>query len=217
MDRFPSDEHQYGSKLSQTLNDSGPATPDTDAGTSGQFRRPPLGGSLRRPSLGAHSKNASSSSLEEMHRLHAHSALSRSARNLQRTGSLTAPVAGVSATPPIVEGDLEQILPFETEDLPRDSQQPRRPQAIDTIVAQDASLPSPSLSPITAAAANANALALTTQENEEDENEVSSLEQSSEAKSIYRFTSARPSQTVASWNHKPAASNADFDGYAYNA
>lgn len=59
------------------------------------------------------------------------------------------PIGGVSATPPIAESDMEPAVDFELIAEP-----PRgiRPSAIDTTSLQDASLPSPSLSPVTAAA-----------------------------------------------------------------
>lgn len=56
---------------------------------------------------------------------------------------------GISATPPIAESDLEPILPFNnTQGEEMSLQQPVNPAGISV---QDASLPSPSLSPITAA------------------------------------------------------------------
>ncbi|KAI4924189.1 uncharacterized protein J4E92_007270 [Alternaria infectoria] len=55
---------------------------------------------------------------------------------------------GVAATPPIAESDLEPVGPF-ADDA---SFTPSRLTPLDTTSAQDASLPSPSLSPITAAA-----------------------------------------------------------------
>jgi F-box and WD-40 domain protein CDC4 len=84
---------------------------------------------------------------------------------------------GVSATPPIVESDLEPVQSF-TQD-PSNFIEPVRPRPLDTLAAQDASLPSPSLSPITAAATLANHGALsssTTTLGEDDSNDVSSLD-----------------------------------------
>ncbi|KAL1631006.1 SCF ubiquitin ligase complex subunit cdc4 [Neofusicoccum ribis] len=87
------------------------------------------------------------------------------------------PVTGVSATPPIAETDLEPVLPVE-EDLGR---RPRtaRPNSLQNLAAQDASLPSPSLSPITAAANlahHANFPGMLGAEDDDDENDVSSLD-----------------------------------------
>jgi F-box and WD-40 domain protein CDC4 len=87
-------------------------------------------------------------------------------------------VPGISATPPIAETDLEPIGPFTENDgsFPR----PARPTPLDTISAQDASLPSPSLSPITAAANlahNTNFGGSLIGDNEDDDaNDVSSLD-----------------------------------------
>ncbi|KAF2830608.1 WD repeat-containing protein pop1 [Ophiobolus disseminans] len=55
---------------------------------------------------------------------------------------------GIAATPPIAESDMEPAGPF----VDNDTFTPSRLTPLDTGSAQDASLPSPSLSPITAAA-----------------------------------------------------------------
>lgn len=84
---------------------------------------------------------------------------------------------GIAATPPIAETDLEPIGPFTAEE--GSFFQVARPRPLNTITAQDASLPSPSLSPITAAASLAQHSAGTSFEGEEgddDANDVSSLD-----------------------------------------
>ena len=58
--------------------------------------------------------------------------------------------AGMSATPPIAENDLEPVSEFANPDLAFVSND--RPNAIDTSSQLDASLPSPSASPVTASA-----------------------------------------------------------------
>ncbi|KAE9976136.1 hypothetical protein EG328_002830 [Venturia inaequalis] len=82
--------------------------------------------------------------------------------------------AGLSTTPPIIESDLELV---EAEEPPREQiPQHRRPTPLDTLSAQDASLPSPSLSPITAAA-NLNGIDFDDEESiYEDANEISTLD-----------------------------------------
>jgi F-box and WD-40 domain protein CDC4 len=87
---------------------------------------------------------------------------------------------GIAATPPIAETDLEPIGPFTAND--RSFQQSARPTPLDTVSAQDASLPSPSLSPITAAANlaqhnNNNSVgSFNGEDGDDDSNDVSSLD-----------------------------------------
>lgn len=59
---------------------------------------------------------------------------------------------GIAATPPIADTDLEPVGPFAASDLSFTQAGRPTPAPLDTLAAQDASLPSPSLSPITAAA-----------------------------------------------------------------
>lgn len=172
ISEFPSPQ------LMQATDDSGPATPETETGSLPVFKAPVGGSRLKRPSLRTHSKNASASSLEHEPRLPntlTRSSLSRHVATSRSTSAST--ISGVAATPPIVEGDLERIAPFD--DNEEDRAQQRLP-ALDILSAQDAPLPSPSLSPITAAANLASQLP-STQEQEEDENEVSSLDISQDA------------------------------------
>ncbi|KAI9688400.1 MAG: SCF ubiquitin ligase complex subunit cdc4 [Bathelium mastoideum] len=61
-----------------------------------------------------------------------------------------APSAGMSATPPIAENDLDAVSEFSNPDLSLRSHEPST--AIDTNSPLDASLPSPSASPVTASA-----------------------------------------------------------------
>jgi F-box and WD-40 domain protein CDC4 len=81
--------------------------------------------------------------------------------------------SAVSATPPIADEDLELVGQQETsvDYIPQ-----HRPTPLDTLVAQDASLPSPSLSPITAAATLANPHTAQNAEEEDDGDDVSSLD-----------------------------------------
>lgn len=85
---------------------------------------------------------------------------------------------GIAATPPIADTDLEPVGPFTTDDS--SYVHVGRPTPLDTVSAQDASLPSPSLSPITAAAtlAQQNNLgaSLIGDEGEDDPNDLSSLD-----------------------------------------
>ncbi|KAF2460598.1 WD40-repeat-containing domain protein [Lineolata rhizophorae] len=99
----------------------------------------------------------------------------------RRTGSTAfrEPTAGMSATPPIAESDLEPAVSFTYEENERSSS--GRPSQLDTVATQDASLPSPSLSPITAAANLANpsfANSLVASNEDEDVAELSSLDAS---------------------------------------
>ncbi|KAF1977523.1 WD40 repeat-like protein [Bimuria novae-zelandiae CBS 107.79] len=85
---------------------------------------------------------------------------------------------GIAATPPIADTDLEPVGPFAANESPY--AQAGRPTPLNTLVAQDASLPSPSLSPITAAANLAQQPPLgnsfAPEGGEDDSNDVSSLD-----------------------------------------
>ncbi|KAF2753920.1 WD40 repeat-like protein [Pseudovirgaria hyperparasitica] len=86
--------------------------------------------------------------------------------------------SGAAATPPIADADLE--LASQPEATDHSFRRPTRPPPLDTLATQDASLPSPSLSPITAAAnaalhGNQTGTSSTTLDND-DENDVSSLD-----------------------------------------
>jgi F-box and WD-40 domain protein CDC4 len=82
---------------------------------------------------------------------------------------------GIAATPPIAETDLEPIGPFAANFTTAG-----RPTPLDTLSAQDASLPSPSLSPITAAASLAQqhptGASFLGDDGDDDSNDVSSLD-----------------------------------------
>lgn len=139
-------------------DDTVPATPDTDAGSSGSFivpknitesrratNRPPI--SARRQNLPAtwRSPHFAREKLEER------GTPTESNPSADRAFASSIPEGpGVAATPPIAENDLEPVGPFSPSG-PSFSQ-PARPSPLDTVAGQDASLPSPSLSPITAAA-----------------------------------------------------------------
>ncbi|KAL0256545.1 SCF ubiquitin ligase complex subunit cdc4 [Diplodia seriata] len=103
---------------------------------------------------------------------------SADARDAQSAGlGIDEAITGVSATPPIAETDLEPIVPVEEE--PERRPRTARPNSLQNLAAQDASLPSPSLSPITAAANlahHANFPGIHGAEDDDDENDVSSLD-----------------------------------------
>ncbi|KAF9635527.1 hypothetical protein BFW01_g6422 [Lasiodiplodia theobromae] len=186
------------SQTARCLDTTAPATPDTDAGSSGQLKIPKVRAGLRRPGSRAgtirdHAAQRLSSlqSMSEEWRSQARDSGSRSsndasvgakessdARDTQSAGlGIEEAITGVSATPPIAETDLEPIVPVEEEAERR----PRtaRPNSLQNLAAQDASLPSPSLSPITAAANlahHANFPGLHGVEDDDDENDVSSLD-----------------------------------------
>ena len=145
-----------GATLRNT-DESVPATPDTDLGASDHVRV----AKARTASHQAHPPSSTSfASLESKPRRHplsdswphptpARSNPSRTARQGHAFSASVLDGPGVSATPPIAETDLEPIGPFSADD---DALLPARPHILDTVSTQDASLPSPSLSPITAAA-----------------------------------------------------------------
>ncbi|KAF1998310.1 WD repeat-containing protein pop1 [Amniculicola lignicola CBS 123094] len=177
----------------EELDDAVPATPDTDVGGADTFKLPKPKMNARRTNLRSASQpvrsplppawqlqqpfagpsNTKAGALLE----------TQMTRNQQRspqdhpfaTSILDGP--GIAATPPIAETDLEPIGPFTNND--GSFSHPVRPTPLDTISAQDASLPSPSLSPITAAATLARhpiGGAQLGDDMDDDSNEVSSLD-----------------------------------------
>jgi F-box and WD-40 domain protein CDC4 len=145
-----------GSNFSQEdREDTTPATPDTNMGGLG-LSKPPK---RRHPiNLAATAQQTGPASTPPRWQLQDSFARSpnpensffshreRSSEHSFSTTVLDGP--GVAATPPIAESDLEPVGPFADDT----SFTPSRLTPLDTGSAQDASLPSPSLSPITAAA-----------------------------------------------------------------
>ncbi|KAK7519555.1 WD40-repeat-containing domain protein [Phyllosticta citriasiana] len=190
-------------QASRYLDTTAPATPDTDAGSTGQTKIQKVRKASKRPS-----SRAGVPGVQGEKRLSNLKHISEEgiaqddgegeiqSTEPQETGNVTSArrstasggsqfsamgidnqISGVSATPPIAETDLEPILPVEDENETR----PRiaHPNSLQSIANQDASLPSPSLSPITAAANLAQHAALPGLmgvEEEDDENDVSSLD-----------------------------------------
>jgi len=153
-------EQLHTSITPEDLEDTTPATPDTDMGAPGSFKLPKPAPSTRRTNLRSSSQQAArqlalpswqlqeSFTASENQNISAHGQSITQDEHLYPASVLDGP--GVAATPPIAETDLEPIGPF----APTDAvyTQTGRPTPLDTVTAQDASLPSPSLSPITAAA-----------------------------------------------------------------
>lgn len=172
----------------EEMEDTVPATPDTDAGGSGSFKVP-------RPNLNARRANLRSSS-HQARRQHPptwqlQESFAGPSENKSNTvedhnssfdghtfSTSVMDGPGIAATPPIADTDLEPVGPFAANDAPY-APIIGRPTPLDTVSAQDASLPSPSLSPITAAATlaqqtNADALFMG-DGSEDDSNDMSSL------------------------------------------
>lgn len=164
-----------------------PVTPDTDMGASSSFKMP-------RPTLNSR-RAALRSSAQQFRRQTAPPSwhLQGTVPAVQDNKDLTAgdendategspfPTSvvdgpGVAATPPIADTDLEPVGPFTANDSPY--AQAARPAPLNTLAAQDASLPSPSLSPITAAAtlAQHHPPGSSQDGGEDDANDVSSLD-----------------------------------------
>ena len=174
-------KHLSRSRLSQSFDDTALATPDTG---NSQHRVPKARTKLRKvecPSTpkqeaeGSASRPVSSRSRRSEHRQeHTGSPRRRAEVTRPADDSSFPPVAG-SATPPIAEDELPLVEPQET---PANHIPQHRPTLLDTLVAQDASLPSPSLSPITAAAtlAHPNMQQQQGEEEEDDGDDVSSLD-----------------------------------------
>ncbi|KAH7396585.1 WD40-repeat-containing domain protein [Phaeosphaeria sp. MPI-PUGE-AT-0046c] len=161
------------------LEDPVPATPDTDIGLGGapESSKAPAAQLGQRPSLRQH-RIPQASSQWELQNSSAGPSNSSSGSLAQRkqsperafaTGIVEGP--GAAATPPIAESDKEPAGPFaDDESFPS-----ARLTPLDTGSAQDASLPSPSLSPITAAA-NAQQSTSGSAFNDFDANDVSGLD-----------------------------------------
>jgi F-box and WD-40 domain protein CDC4 len=149
-----------GSHFSQEDGENiAPATPDTDMGGVGSSMMPKRrAGYLHPTNPRATSQQTGPASTPTRWQLQESFARSpnpgdnfsnireRSPDHSFPTSVLDGP--GVAATPPIAESDLEPVGPFADDT----SFTPSRLTPLDTGAAQDASLPSPSLSPITAAA-----------------------------------------------------------------
>jgi F-box and WD-40 domain protein CDC4 len=136
-----------------------PATPDTDMSGLGGFTLPKRRtGHHHLSNLRATSQQPGSASTPPRWQLQESFARSPNpedsfSNNRERSPHHSFPSSvldgpGVAATPPIAESDLEPVGPFADDT----SFTPSRLTPLDTGSAQDASLPSPSLSPITAAA-----------------------------------------------------------------
>ncbi|KAF2812568.1 WD repeat-containing protein pop1 [Mytilinidion resinicola] len=130
-----------------------PATPDTDAGTSGRFKIPKIKGGSRRSNLRSSNqgeKARQSPANQTRNLTTANSGEGATPIHESRFHAAVLDGPGISATPPIAETDMEPVTSFSSGDVP--FARPARPAPLDTVLTQDASLPSPSLSPITAAA-----------------------------------------------------------------
>ncbi|KAF2739616.1 WD40 repeat-like protein [Polyplosphaeria fusca] len=147
----------------EDMEDTIPATPDTDAGS---FKIPRNKAGARRANLRSSSQQNRRQPLPASWQLQQsfagpsnvqHGDYAHSARPDDQQYPHDQPYSisvldgpGIAATPPIAETDLEPIGPFTANDSV--FSHASRPTPLDTVSAQDASLPSPSLSPITAAA-----------------------------------------------------------------
>jgi F-box and WD-40 domain protein CDC4 len=129
-----------------------PATPDTDIGALGAAKLPKVRvGSSLRNSHRSTSQQPGRTQAPPRWQLHEQSAGPSGAYEQSPERSFSASTLegpGVAATPPIADSDMEPAGSF----VDADSFSPGRLTPLDTGSAQDASLPSPSLSPITAAA-----------------------------------------------------------------
>lgn len=188
------------------FDDSIPATPDTDAGGSKSLnairpKRPnlrSLSHQVRKPNLPPtwqlqESLAGPSSSKQPPERERS----SGPEEHAVSTPAMEGP--GIAATPPIADTDLEPVGPF----APADITYSQRPTPLDTLSAQDASLPSPSLSPITAAAnltQQNNSSAPFLGEEDEDAHEVSSLDISQDTASDRNASNNLP--TSPSWSKR---------------
>ncbi|KAF2642599.1 WD40 repeat-like protein [Massarina eburnea CBS 473.64] len=190
----------------EEVDDLVPTTPDTDAGGSHalkpsasskrvnlrsfsqQLRKPqlpPAGRPQESPAGPSHNQQAQEGEQSNLTMGHA----------VSTPSIMDGP--GIAATPPIADSDLEPVGPFASTDIPY----AQRPTPIDTLAAQDASLPSPSLSPVTAAANSAQQANLTAtflgDEDDESSHEVSSLDLSQD---VSNELSAPKSFASASWS-----------------
>jgi F-box and WD-40 domain protein CDC4 len=163
------------SRLSQSFGDdtSPVITPVTDISNATEFRVPTKKPRLRsRKEVTIKSSVAEESSVGTLQGLFGR-ATGWAKQSQASSSENSRPVAALSTTPPIVESDLELVE--QEEPLREQIPQHRRPTPLDTLSAQDASLPSPSLSPITAAA-NLNGDFDDEESVYEDANEISSLD-----------------------------------------
>lgn len=168
------------SRLCQSFDDSSPATAPLADTSNASKARVPTKGTKKTRSVGNGIERSEVTAqtpreLRQLDRGLFGRAASRTSKTMQGSSSEEShQTAALSTTPPIVESDLELV---EAEEPPREQiPQYRRPTPLDTLSAQDASLPSPSLSPITAAA-NLNGTDFDDDESVyEDANEVSSLD-----------------------------------------
>lgn len=121
----------------------------------------------------------------------------------------TAGASGVAATPPIADTDMEPVEADATVDATSEPSRRLNLPSLLTSSQQDASLPSPSLSPITAAAnaaSRANAFDLSFGRHVAEDDTVSRLdldEDGSKTQSASSFTSQ-------DWSKKPQVPNFDF-------
>jgi F-box and WD-40 domain protein CDC4 len=161
-----------------------PTSPDTDAGESRALKKPVCMRRVNRESFLEQVRNPQLAPARQLDESRAGPPDSRRTAGLGQISSgehfLSTPVTdnlGIAATPPIADTDLEPVGPFASTDIPF----AQRPTPLNTLVAQDASLPSPSLSPVTAAAnlalQNNNATSFLGDDDDLDDSpEVSSLD-----------------------------------------
>ncbi|KAF2690177.1 WD40 repeat-like protein [Lentithecium fluviatile CBS 122367] len=155
---------QLGSTFTpEETDDTVPATPDTDVGGPGSFKIPRTAMSTRRSCLRSSSQQVRRQQppppwqLQESFGGPSHSkqcSIDQQNDSPDEHPFSTAIVdgPGIAATPPIADTDLEPVGPFAASDLSFNQAGRPTPTPLNTLSAQDASLPSPSLSPITAAA-----------------------------------------------------------------
>ncbi|KAF2704605.1 WD repeat-containing protein pop1 [Pleomassaria siparia CBS 279.74] len=166
----------------EEMDDAVPTTPDTDADKSA-FKLPTTQMGTRRSNLRSSSQQARQRQLPATWQLQQsfagpssseEGAYERTFGNDHSLATSVLDVPGIAATPPIAETDMDPMRTFSATFPPTG-----RPTPLDTVSAQDASLPSPSLSPITAAASLAqqhNAGASFGDDGDDDTNDVSSLD-----------------------------------------
>lgn len=169
--------------------ENAPATPDTEMGAPSSSRGTKVSLNARRAALRSSSnQNRRQPALPSWHAREGLPSSSGSKDNSmdeqndssesQSFPSSVVEGLGIAATPPIADTDLEPVGPFASNHTPY--AQAGRPAPLNTLAAQDASLPSPSLSPITAAATLAQqhpmGNSFSTIGGEDDTNDVSSLD-----------------------------------------
>ncbi|KAF2020536.1 WD40 repeat-like protein [Aaosphaeria arxii CBS 175.79] len=186
--RIRSGPHVNSNFTPEDMEDVVPATPDTDVSGPSSFKMPRPKVTTRRSNLRSSSQQnhsaswqlqqpvtGSPSSAKHISSDSPRSGMQRSSNEHSFSSSIV-DGPGIAATPPIVETDLEPIGPFTADDA--SFSHPARPAPLDTLAAQDASLPSPSLSPITAAASLAqhNTNNSFSGDADDDSNDISSLD-----------------------------------------